>query len=453
MTYKNLIYTSIPFFVVCGLVLLLLSQIQFTPWPEMLLWPFLISHGWLPYRDIGIAHSPLLPTILSLFEHYFKTGTIQLKIYTWSLILCTAWIVFKFARNKYQIACAWFVLFIYLVLVIRYQSNGLWFESLLAPVSLLTFTAFKSRKYWLSGILFGLAFLTKQTAFWFLGPIGLSLLVNRNFSGLGKFIISALSVAAIFIFTVWYLQILPDYFFWSIKYGITELPSLSQKVYPALGQLITGMWPFLIILTIPFVKSRLKFFEYFLWGIAGMMGVFPRWELFHFQPALPFLALLIGHAFFQIKPIGLIVKSWLIFYLVITLVLAIRAVSIDWHQPDRFFEPEVYQIISYIKLSTTSSDKIFVLNSWDHIYAMSNRLPASKPWIPGLYWVMNLPGMQQRVVNSLVENPPSEIIFKDHDVQGLGSYRFDILENYIFSHFHKAAYFGSGYWILLPVKK
>ena len=40
---------------------------QFTAWPEMLAWPYLILKGFLPYKDIAIAHNPLLIFVLTKF--------------------------------------------------------------------------------------------------------------------------------------------------------------------------------------------------------------------------------------------------------------------------------------------------------------------------------------------------------------------------------------------------
>jgi len=40
--------------------IVLLLTLKFTAWPEMLLWPYLLIKGYMPYSDIAIAHTPLL---------------------------------------------------------------------------------------------------------------------------------------------------------------------------------------------------------------------------------------------------------------------------------------------------------------------------------------------------------------------------------------------------------
>ena len=75
--------------VILLLHLALLIVERFTAWPEMLLWPFLIAKGWLPYQDIAIVHTPLLFLITSLVFRFSGFNLISLKIFTWGLILLT----------------------------------------------------------------------------------------------------------------------------------------------------------------------------------------------------------------------------------------------------------------------------------------------------------------------------------------------------------------------------
>ena len=59
-----------------GVHLFFLYLLKFTAWPEMLLWPYLITKGWLPYRDIAIAHTPLMLIDLSIFNKIFGFGIV-----------------------------------------------------------------------------------------------------------------------------------------------------------------------------------------------------------------------------------------------------------------------------------------------------------------------------------------------------------------------------------------
>jgi hypothetical protein len=409
----------------------------------MLLWPYLMNRDWFPYQDIAIIHSPLLPVLLSLITKIIGIGVIQLKVITWLLFTITGTILYIFSKSKWT-------LFIWLLLLIRYQGNGLWFESLLTPLILLLYIFIDKKKYLISGILMGLSLLTKQTAVYFFFPIIMQFIFNYNFKNIIRFISGVTSILSLALLIVYLYGILPSYYFWTIKFGVLQMPLMSGHNWATPTQLTIGLFPFSLILIIPFIKKRIKFVEYIIWGIAGIMGAFPRYELFHFQPGLPFVALLIVHGLTQIKQKNILINISAISYIVIIALIIARSAILTWKAPDRFFEPEINQIITYVKLNTLPTDKIFILNTWDHIYAMSDRLPASRPWIPGLYWYMELPQTQVEVVDSLKKTPPKLVIYKDHDMEGLGSYRADLIEDYVFTHYSKYKSFGSGYWILSP---
>ena len=72
---------------------------NFTAWPEMLAWPYLILQGWLPYKDIAIAHTPLLLIILAGYFKVFTLGIFQLKVFTWILISINTLLLY-FVKGK-----------------------------------------------------------------------------------------------------------------------------------------------------------------------------------------------------------------------------------------------------------------------------------------------------------------------------------------------------------------
>ena len=160
-----------------GVILLLFAHIfilinvQFTAWPEMLLWPYLILKGWLPYQNIAIVHTPLLPVELSAIFQVIGIGVWQLKIITWTTILIIDLIVLFVAKRIWNIKVALVSLFFYIILQVSYAGNGLWFDLCLAFWGLAIYYSLWTKKYFLVGVFWVLAFLTKQTAIWFLIPV------------------------------------------------------------------------------------------------------------------------------------------------------------------------------------------------------------------------------------------------------------------------------------------
>ena len=115
---------------------------------------------------------------------------------------------------------------------------------------------------------------------------------------------------------------------------------------------------------------------------------------------------------------------------------------------DRFFEPEVLEVVDYIKDKSESDDKIYVLNAWDSVYALSNTLPA-RPWIPHLPWYMELPGVQEKIVTDLESEKPEMIVMREYTELGLSSYKPELIDKFITENYEISDKID-GHLILLP---
>jgi 4-amino-4-deoxy-L-arabinose transferase-like glycosyltransferase len=205
--------------------------LKFTAWPEMMLWPYLILHGWKPYTDIAIAHTPNLIYLLAGFYKIFGVGEIQLKIFTWSLVFATCLIFYFVCKNLYGRKIATLSLIIYLFLYVFYEGNGLWFDLALTPLAILIYYFLHKRKLFIAGIIWGLAFFTKQTAFWFLPVILVtSLALKLKFSKLINFIYGVAIVFVIELGILYAFNIQNDFLNWAINFGIFILPRSSGQI-------------------------------------------------------------------------------------------------------------------------------------------------------------------------------------------------------------------------------
>ena len=154
--------------------------INFTAWPEMLAWPYLILKGWLPYRDIAIAHNPFLIFILAIFYKIFGVGIWQIKIFTWLLISLNVYLVYFVLKKFYDKKVAYLSAIIYFLLTIVYEGNGLWFDLALVPFALLLYLFIREKKYLFAGVIFALGFLTKQTFVYFAIPIVIAIVQSTK---------------------------------------------------------------------------------------------------------------------------------------------------------------------------------------------------------------------------------------------------------------------------------
>lgn len=230
--------------------------------------------------------------------------------------------------------------------------------------------------------------------------------------------------------------VLPGFYNWAVHFGIFVLPrSAGQIQLPDLKNLLVSIWPFLIfiplILTAKRDKSKIKNLGLLAWALAGSLGAYPRFEYFHFQPAIPFLGIASGLVFSKVKKNKGFLRVFMIVYVLGSTYLFANFFLRNWNEGTRFYGQDVIDVVAYVKTNTDPGDKIFVMNWWDNIYALSDRLPAVSPWVPQLSWYMNIPGVQVAMVNDLKTEKPKLIIFNSYTGSGMSAYIPSEVYNYV----------------------
>lgn len=395
--------------------LFIFTKTEFTAWPEMNLWPYLILKGWLPYKDFAIVHTPFLIFILSLFNKIFGVGIAQLKFFTWAFIVFSNLTLFFVVKKLFDEKKALLTLFIYIPLLIFFQGNGLWFDLALAPLGILIYFFLAKEKYLLVGIFFFLSIFTKQTAIWFSIPILFQILQRHKFSIKGSwlavdyFLLGLLSPALITLILFWIFKFLPEFSFWAIRFGVLYLPgAFGQIHFPSLKELIVSFVPFLFLFLYLYKFKKKTNWPLVVWAIFGILGTYPRWEWFHYQPALPFVAIIASLVFFNSnKKIERVVWS-LLFIAVIF--LSGRYIYRNWGLETRFYDSQTKKVVIEVKEKVLPNDKIQVINYWDNIYPLTDTLPSFKPWIPYLSWYLKYPSIENKYVYEMGINKPNVIV-------------------------------------------
>ncbi|MGA2910806.1 MAG: glycosyltransferase family 39 protein [Candidatus Microgenomates bacterium] len=404
--------------------LFLLFHFQFTAWPEMLLWPYLMIHGWLPYLNIAIPHTPLLLVKLFVFYKIFGVGINQLKIFTWLSILVLDFLVFWIGKKLWNVKTALIALATFAFWQIFFDGNGLWFDLFMGLIVLISYYFVQKKNYFWAGFFWILAFLTKQTAVFFLIPIGLEILRDKKtiIKNGEKFILGILIILVPFILILWAFGILPAFIDWGIKFGIFVLPKATGQIQlPDLKTLFVSLLPFSIFIPVLFYKKTRNIYL-FVWSIVGIFGAYPRFEYFHFQPAIPFLGLATGFVVSHYDKKNRLIKSFLTIYLIGSLILFAGFFIRNWNEGTRFFETDVSDVAAYVKANSKPGDTIFVMNWWDNIYALTNTLPPTNPWVPQLSWYTEMPGIQEKMVQGLSETKPEMVLLQPYSDIGLSSY-------------------------------
>jgi len=447
---KNTFLLLILFF---GLHLFLLMNLKFTAWPEMLLWPYLMIHNLLPYKDVAIVHTPHLIVHLAIFYKIFGVGTVQLKIYTWFFIAITDLIVFWVVNKLFNKRVALISILAFMFWQLFFDGNGLWFDLMLVPIAILMFLLVEKKKYFLSGIFWVIMFFTKQTAVWFLIPIAYEMLRNKNArqTNILNFIYGTITTSLIFLIGIWLWGVFPNFYNWAINFGIFVLPkSQGQIQLPDIKNLTVSLFPFLVFIPL-ILKTRGKNVNLLIWAIAGVMGAYPRFEYFHFQPALPFLAIATALTLEILDKKTHWFKLFIIFYIFGSIYLFANFFMRNWGEGVRFNEADVTDVVNYVKSNSKPGDKIFVMNWWDNIYPLTNTFPATDPWVPQLSWYQELPGIQDEEVKNIASSKPKLILLQDYTETGLSSYIPQKVYSYVLANY-KLKEKIDGIEILVPKK-
>lgn len=388
-------------------------MIEFTAWPEMIAWPYLMLQGWLPYRDIAIAHTPLLIVVLSLFYKVFGTGIVQLKFFTWILIFLNAFLVYWVAKKLYTKREALWSVIIYIPLLLYYEGNGLWFDLALVPFALILFYLVSTKSYFKSGIVYALGLLTKQTFVYFIVSVAGSLINRKGINSkelsvhtlkrIKNFIFGAAIGIILFCIFLLAIGVLDDLYFWAFKFGIFYLPQADGQIsLPTLKQFAVNIFPLSALLFSPNLA---------LWAIPGVVGVYPRWELFHFQPALPFVAYAIVKAVKLHMGGGGVYKYFLAIYLLALILMVGRGIAKDLDNNTRFYESEVVNVVDELKAHNVKT--LYVANYWDNIYGLSGAVPVTRPLIPYIPWYLDVVGVKENISSDLKGDLPQGIVVKE----------------------------------------
>jgi hypothetical protein len=433
--------------------LIFLVSLKFTAWPEMLLWPYLITKGWLPYNNIAIAHTPLLLIKLAVFYKLFGVGVIQLKIFTWLLVIFTDLLVYFVASRLWEKKTGILSVAAFAVWQLFFDGNGLWFDLVVVPISILTFYLLTKRHYFWTGVFWAFMLFTKQTAIWFLIPIGIEVLRTKNREhSMGGFVAGSLVVIGLSVLGLWAWGVLPSFYQWAINFGIFVLPKASGQVQlPDLKNLLVSAFPFLIFIPL-ILKTKVKNLNLLLWAVAGSLGAYPRFEYFHFQPAIPFLAFAFGLLLSGVKRFGRLIVIFMAFYLLGCTYLFGQFLIRNWKEGTRFYEQDVQDVAVYIKANVKTNSKIFVMNWWDSLYALTDTLPAVNPWVPQLSWYQEIPGVQDKEVADLQNPNPKMIIQEPYSELGLSSYIPQKVYSYILENY-KIKEKVDGLTIFIPKNK
>lgn len=434
--------------------LLILSNLTFTAWPEMLSYPYLLSKEFLPYKDFIMPYPPGLIFILSAVFNMFGFSPFVLKTFTWVLILIVDLIIFLILKkiSSRNLIAVIFLLF-YIFLQSFLDGNMLWFDFagvlplLLGFYFCLRWQEKKNTRYlFFISIFLSIASIVKQVNLIYFLPFGLLYFFQRKKIILKDIvypILGCLVIVIPLIFYIFNINAILEFWNWIIFYPITEWSkfpgyvnfNISKRQLITLVLMFSPLF-FAVINWKKFYNDKI-FLLAFSFLLVSVITIYPRFSFFHIQPGIAFLVIMLGKVF------GEIPQKLKILYLISVLITVLLVVVINFKSvvgdKIRFFDMQDLQLSEDIVRKTKNSQTTYFLgiNSSEYVYA--GKIPP-KNWSDNFGWYLEIAGVQKWVINGLKSGRPETIYWKIpkkgnwHD---LGVYQPQEIVKYIRLNYHK----------------
>jgi len=400
---------------------------------EFTLYPYLVTRGFLPYRDIIDQHFPTLlfgPFSLPAFLTVNPWPLLGLFL----LILCVTdiFIYFSLIRYKVRQPLVWLTLFV--ASSVYFSGNILWIETfvnLLLSVWLFLSTSKKNLHRFVSGFILSQVILLRPT----IAPAILLLLLGISDFSIYLFLggLIGLAIPSLFIFKQ---GIFPDFFNLTITFNKTVYP-LEARLVPGKREIL-ALGLFIFPAVVAFVKNK----KYLFLGILLLLFAlaFPRFGYEHLQPL--YLLTIVLTALVVKRP-NVVVYLFIFIFFCLNIVSGIRH-----HYGNFFMTPEVISASKEIK--DKPGQVIYLLGVPDIVYQLSGKMPPGYTYVPSLPWYLHQKEFSQKIIMSL-EKSGSPVLIDDKaqiDGKNIVDESGEIIE-YIRMNYINRGYIGN-YQLYLP---
>ncbi len=191
-----------------------------------------------------------------------------------------------------------------------------------------------------------------------------------------------------------------------------------------------------------------EFFSLLISGflVVSLLLIYPRFSFFHFQLSLAFVVILSVYLFSKAKVSYL---PFAIYYLLAVIYIIRPVLVLDWRGETRFWNREDLVLAQDISNNVAKNETVFLLGLQSGIYAMADRLPP-KPWTDNFGWYLEIPQVQEEIINRWDKNPPDKIIWQDPTQRNwydLGTYQPKEITKWITQNYTKKSEIEKGVWI------
>lgn len=445
---------------------LLLFNLQFTAWPEMLSYPYLRNNDFLLYKDMIHPYPPLLTMVLSLVYKMVGYHLWVLQAVAWSIILTSSLLIFLVIKTlTHRNDIALLGLAVYVLLQPFLEGNMLWFDIAIVPAVLLGMLFLlkhmeREGSKWLvlAGFSLATAALVKQTAVVFLIFAAVFIFIRyRSLKEVWKLAIGSIVLLVPLIVRLIQEDALVDFFNWTVLYPLTEWGRYPGYVQMSIASkeafvLFLLFLPLVAIFMVNIVRRKLLIDTHLsillLFLIGSLIAVYPRFSFFHFQPALAILIVITFYVLRKWEIKKLLIGS-VVFFVILLPIIYLPVFVSDWQKEARFYSQNDTYLAAKIADLTNISERVFLLEPHSGLYVMANRLPP-KRWSDNFGWYLEIPGVQEEIISRWEGNPPDVVLWRmplPGTQYDLGTYQPQKIASWIESNYTKKEEIKSGIWL------
>ncbi len=368
-------------------------------YPEFLIYPYLTTIGLLPYKQILDQH---FPGLMFFPINFYSLGFTTLASFRPVLILTIivqSMLIYKLTKKIAGVYPAMLAVIFYGLWQPIWEGNILWIDSFLGIFALLGAINFWNKKWFWTGFWLGWGIIFKQTLLLLGATVGILIWKQAGFRKAFRYGL-VLVVPSILMLIYYFSQrSLGDFWFWTVLFNLSNYAK-EGGLKPVFSEIIKLSVPVLIVLP-GILQKNLRWL--YLWGIFSVVGGISRFGLIHFQPLLPFLAIVFGLIYQNSS------KNLTKIILLGSLILLGIVLSKSKWSGVKFEGPTDNLIVQKIEAKTIYHDSVFILGAQPHYYALSQTRPAGSIFVFQLPWFLKL--SESRILQGLKADPPKLIVY------------------------------------------
>lgn len=388
--------------------ILVLWTLEFFLYPELIIYPYLVVSGFLPYKNILDQHFPGLMFLPINFYSLGFDNPLAFKLLLVTIVAVQALLIYKIAQkigNKY---IAKLSVLAYLIWQPFFEGNQLWLDIFLPLFTLPAFWFFLNNKWFLTGLFLGLGIVFKQTQVPLVAFVGLLIVIKFRFQALFRFSLGALIPSMLMLVYLGKIGVISDFWYWTVQFNLSDFAA-DGSLAPRIVDWVRLSFPILVlIVSWKILPSKYQPILIITWMIFTIVGGIARYGLLHLQPSVPYFCIIFGLVVYELA------KQKRKLWLGGVVALTVLWMGYFYSRQRNFFQTKFYDsqtntIVASIQQRTQPGDKIFLLGVHPHIYELTKTLPPNKTFIFQFPWFFKVAG--DRVLSSLQDDPPKLIVY------------------------------------------